>query len=280
MKSVDNFDQSSPHPARMYDWYLGGKDYYPVDQEAATKVLEVFPSVRRAAWVNREFMHRATTYLATIGIRQFLDIGTGIPTEWNLHQIAQKVAPESRIVYVDNDPLVLTHARALLGSTTTAGRTAYAEADVRHTHDILNAPELIDTLDLTRPVAISLVALLHFVPAADHPYDIVSTLMDAVPSGSYLVISHATADFDPEAFEHITRIYQEGGIDAEFRCRADVERFFAGLDLVEPGVTPPHRWRQDVEVPLPRKHSDYTSAVSADALDALVSFYAGVAVKP
>jgi hypothetical protein len=276
---VANFDQDAPHPARMYDYYLDGLDNYEVDRAAAAQVEKAFPSVRRAAWANREFMHRSTAYLAQIGIRQFLDIGTGIPTEPNLHQVVQKIAPESHVVYVDNDPLVLSFARALMTSAP-EGRTAYAEADVRRVDEILNMPALLRTLDLAQPVAISLIALLHFIPTGARPYDIVSALMDAVPSGSYLAISHATPDFAPETFAEITRIYNAGGMDAEFRSHAEVHRFFDGLELVEPGVVPPHRWHPDVEVPLRRRPGSDSPPVKADELDKLVSFYAGVAVKP
>ncbi|WP_024806022.1 SAM-dependent methyltransferase [Nocardia sp. BMG51109] len=268
-----------PHPARMYDWYLNGKDHYEADRIQAAKVEQAFPTVKLAAWINREFMHRATTFLARAGIRQFLDIGTGIPTEWNLHQIAQALAPDSRVVYVDNDPLVLTHARALMNSTP-EGRTSYVEADVTTPDDILTAPALLNTLDLSTPVAVSLVALLHFIPDSKHPYDIVTTLMDACPAGSYLVTSHATPDFDAETFAKITEIYQAGGMDAQFRTREEIERLFTGLQLVEPGITTPHRWHADIEVPLPNKRPPEPShPVDATDLDTQVGFYAGVARK-
>lgn len=246
----------------MYDWYLGGKDNYDVDREAGQKVLDVFPSVSVAAHVNREFMQRAIRFLADEGIRQFLDIGTGIPTQPNVHQVAQAVTPDARVVYVDNDPLVLAHARALM-----SGATAYVDADVTTPEAILSHPDLRGTLDLKQPVAVSLVALLHFIPDDRKPLEIIGRLMDAVPSGSYLVISHATTDFQPEVFAEIERIYHGNGMAAQFRSRAGVAAFFEGLELVKPGLVVPHLWR-------PTTPTDVDSTLGAD-----VSFYAGVARK-
>ncbi len=264
---------SRPHPARLYDFYLGGKDNYEADRMYAEQVQKVFPSVSKAAQVNRAFMHRATRYIAREGIRQFLDIGTGIPTEPNLHQIAQEIEPRARVVYVDNDPIVLAHARALMSSTP-EGRTTYVHADLTRPEQILTAPELTNTLRLDEPVAVSLVAVLHFVPDDQHPDDIVKILLEAVPSGSYLVMSHATPDFDPETFDEIQRIYRGGGMPCQFRTRAEVAGFFAGLAVADPGVVPPHRWRPDV---YPVGATDSESLVG---LDARVGFYAAVAQKP
>ncbi|WP_218019937.1 SAM-dependent methyltransferase [Nocardia salmonicida] len=181
------------HSARMYDYFLGGKDSYEVDRIAAEQALQQFPSVRLTARTNRDFMRHATGYLVEQGIRQFLDIGTGIPTSPNLHEVAQAHAPESRVVYVDNDPLVLAHARALLVSAP-EGSTAYVQADAADPAAILASPELTETLDLSKPVAVSLMALLHFVPG--DVYDIVNTLMAPLAPGSYLAMSHVTTDFD------------------------------------------------------------------------------------
>lgn len=265
--SVDKIDTTKPHPARMYDFYLNGKDYYEADLAAAATVESVFPTVKICAQTNRRFMHRATRWLASeAGIRQFLDIGTGIPTRPNLHQIAQDVAPDSRVVYVDNDPIVLRHAEALMRSTP-EGRTAYLHADVRDPKTIVEAERLHGTIDLTRPVALSLNALLHFVPDEFRPYETVEFLLDALPSGSYLVLSHCTPDFAPEMWEQVIGVYHRGGISAQVRSRGEVLRFFDGLDLVEPGLAVPHRWRPDGE-PLD------------GATDAAVSIYAGVARKP
>ncbi|TVL89428.1 SAM-dependent methyltransferase [Streptomyces sp. SAJ15] len=261
-------DTSRPHPARMYDYYLGGKDHYEVDLQAAAHVLEVYPGIKTCARTNRSFMHRATRWLAAeAGIRQFLDIGTGIPTEPNLHQVAQQVAPDARIVYTDNDPIVLTHAQALLRSTP-QGRTAYIQADVREPGRIMSAPELGDTLDLSQPIALSLNALLHFVPDEFKPYEIVQRMLEPLAPGSYLVLSHCTPDFDPATWEKVVEIYRQGGIPAQVRSRKEVEEFFTGLELVEPGVEVPHRWKPDAE------------AAAATVTDAEVSFWAGVARKP
>ncbi|ABW12495.1 protein of unknown function DUF574 [Parafrankia sp. EAN1pec] len=180
----------------MYDYYLGGKDNFPADREAAEQVIGTFPSVRALARQNRSFMTRATRYLAgEMGIRQFLDIGTGIPTSPNLHEVAQSLVPAARVVYADNDPIVLAHARALLASSP-QGRTVYLDADLRDPESILDSPQLRETLDLTQPVALSLVAILHFIKG-DEPYAIVRRLLDALPAGSYLVLTHGTADLDP-----------------------------------------------------------------------------------
>lgn len=234
-----------PHPARMYDYFLGGKDSYDADRAAAEQALRDFPAVRLTARTNREFMRKATRYLAEQGIRQFLDIGTGIPTEPNLHQVAQALAPESRVVYVDNDPIVLAHARALLVSTD-EGRTAYIQADAAEPEVILAAPQLRATLDLTQPVAVSLMALLHFVPG--DVYDIVNTLMAPLVPGSYLAMSHVTTDFDnglddPDGMARLLQVYADRGIPVRPRTRAEVARFFEQLELVDPGVEVIHRWR-------------------------------------
>jgi hypothetical protein len=264
---VDGIDISKPHPARMYDFYLQGKDYYEVDEAAAAHVEVVFPTIRITARTNRQFMHRATRWLASeAGIRQFLDIGTGIPTSPNLHQVAQEVAPETHVVYADYDPIVLRHAEALMRSGP-EGRTAYIQADVRDPQTILSAERLHRTLDLTRPVALSLNALLHFVPDENHPYEIVATLLDAIPSGSYLALSHCTPDFAPEMWEKVAEVYRQGGIPVQVRSRDEVLRFFDGLEMVEPGLSVPHRWRPD-------------GRSVEGATDAAVSMYAAVARKP
>ncbi|WP_050996989.1 MULTISPECIES: SAM-dependent methyltransferase [Frankia] len=255
-----------PHAARMYDYYLGGKDNFPADREAAEQAIAAFPNARVTARVNRAFMTRATRHLAAdAGIRQFLDIGTGIPTSPNLHEVAQAVAPDTRVVYADNDPIVLTHARALLTSTP-QGRTAYVDADLRDPAAILDSPELQKTLDLSRPLALSLVAIFHFLPDEDDPYGIVRRLVDALPSGSYLVLTHGTADFDPGA-EEFAAAYRQRGVPFQLRSRAEVERLFDGLELVDPGLLVAHRWRPDDDD-------------SMSLLDAQVGLYGGVARKP
>ncbi len=234
-----------PHSARMYDYFLGGKDNYEADRDAAEKALREFPAVRVTARTNREFMRHVTGYLAGQGIRQFLDIGTGIPTEPNLHQVAQELAPESRVVYVDNDPIVLSHARAFLVSSP-EGRTAYVQANAAEPTAILAAPDLTETLDLSQPVAVSLMALLHFVPG--DVYDIVNTLMKPLAPGSYLAMSHVTTDYDdgeddPDGMARLLQVYVDRGIPVQPRTRTQVQRFFDGLELVDPGVEVIHRWR-------------------------------------
>ncbi|MCM3920759.1 SAM-dependent methyltransferase [Frankia sp. AiPs1] len=233
-----------PHSARMYDYFLGGKDNFPADREAAEQSLAAFPNLRLVARENRAFLARTVRFLAgEVGIRQFLDIGTGIPTSPNLHEIAQGIAPDARVVYADNDPIVLTHARALLTGTP-QGATAYLDVDVRDVEGILSAVELRDTLDVTKPIALSLIALFHFVPDSDDPYGIVRRLVDALPVGSYLALSHITADEDP-GWEQVAETYRSRGIPLQPRTRAQVARFFDGLELVEPGVQVVHRWRPD-----------------------------------
>lgn len=249
-------DTSRPHPARVYDYLLGGKDNYPVDQELGEQMP---PEAKAAVTENRAFMHRAVGWAARTGIEQFLDIGTGIPTRPNLHQIAQEINPTARVVYTDNDPIVLRHAEALLVSTP-EGATDYLDADVREPGKILDHARAL--LDFERPIALSLIALMHFVPDEDDAYGITRTLLDALPSGSCLVLSHFTRDF-LSAEQDKTEEYRSSGISLRPRTRAEVARFFDGLDLVEPGLTTAPRWHQDTTLP---EHS-----VATD------SFYAGVA---
>ena len=237
------------HPARMYDFFLGGKDNYTADQAAAEQALKDFPAARVTACANRDFMERATGFLVGQGVRQFLDIGTGIPTARtpNLHEVVQQTAPDARVVYVDNDPIVMAHARALLVSTT-EGRIAYVQADARDPAAILSAPELTGTLDLTQPVAVSLFALLHFVRG--DVYQIVKALMEPLAPGSHLAMSHVTTDFDdgpddPDRMMRLLRVYIDRGIPMHPRSRAEVARFFDGLEVLSPGVEVIHRWRND-----------------------------------
>ena len=238
---LPSFDPSVPNPARMWNYWLGGKDNFGADREAAERVLEVMPSMPMIARAARLFLIDAVRQLATAhGIRQFLDIGTGLPTADNTHDVAQRDAPESRIVYVDYDPVVLTHAQALLTSSP-EGVTDYIQADLRDTDTILKGAAR--TLDLTRPVAILLIAVVHFIPDTDDPYAIVTRLMDAVPSGSYLVVSHAASDIAPEASAEMARRYnQMSSATITPRTRDQVARFFAGLDLLPPGLVPINQW--------------------------------------
>jgi hypothetical protein len=239
------FDVSVPHIARVYNYWLGGKDHFAADRIAAEQTIAVYPGIRDSARANRAFLARAVRYLAgTAGIRQFLDIGTGLPTVQSTHEIAQSVAPDSKIVYVDNDPLVLAHARALLTSSAD-GATAYLDADLRDVDKIL--AHAADTLDFGQPVAIMLIAILHYIPDADEARLIVARLLESVPAGSYLVISHAGSDLFPAEISAFEKSLNEHLPDDRHvaRARDEVERFFDGTDLVPPGVVRVSQWRPD-----------------------------------
>jgi hypothetical protein len=236
-------DISRAHPARRYDYWLGGKDNFAADRESGDLVAAQFPAIRTAVIENRKFLGRAVTYLVEHGVAQFLDIGTGLPTANNVHEVAQRVRPEARIVYVDNDPLVLVHARALLTSHP-AGRTAYVDADLTEPERILTDPAVRDTFDLTQPVALMLVSVLHFVTDDAVAYRTVRTLVDALPGGSYLVLSHATNDFmPPRTVEGITAADRSTRVDFGFRSHDAILAFADRLDLVAPGVVSTAEWR-------------------------------------
>jgi hypothetical protein len=241
-------DPTKPSSARIYDYFLGGKDNYEVDRQAAAKILEVWPTVASGVHHNRDFMTRAVRTLSDLGVRQFLDIGTGIPTEPNLHQIAQELNPAARVVYVDNDPLVLAYAHDLMASTP-EGKVAYIDADATDPQAILADPSFAETLNLDEPVAVSLVAVLHFIRDDQDPRGIVDTLMNALAPGSYLVISHITADFDPETMRRALATYRASGVHAQNRNREEVTTFFDGYDLLDPGVVGVHRWRPEADLP-------------------------------
>ena len=238
------FDISVAHPARVYDYWLGGTDNFPADREAAERVLAVTPGLRFRVRANRAFLARVVRYLAgEAGIRQFLDIGTGIPSANNTHEVAQATAPDSRVVYVDNDPIVLAHARDLLTSTD-EGATAYIEADLRDTQAIIDGAAR--TLDLSQPVAIMLLGILHLIQDSEDPYGIVARLLGAVPAGSYLAISHPASDVDAEEAAEAARRYDNSLPTTQTnRSRAQVTKFFDGLELVEPGVVQLNKWRPD-----------------------------------
>ncbi|MEU2265194.1 SAM-dependent methyltransferase [Streptomyces olindensis] len=245
-------DSSKAHPARVYDVFLGGKDHYPADRDAAAAALAANPRGYLDVRHNRDFLRRAvTTLVEQDGIRQFLDIGTGLPTAENVHQIAQRIEPGTRVVYVDNDPVVLAHARALLTSGP-EGRTDYIDADLRDPARILE--QAAKTLDFDRPVALCLVAILHFV-ADEEAYPLVSELLDALPAGSRLVLSHLTEDLNPENIRAVQRTYTERGFTFVLRSRAEVEKFFTEnrLEIADPGVVPAHRWRPDDAAPVPEQ---------------------------
>jgi S-adenosyl methyltransferase len=241
MNDQRTFDTTVPHSARVWNYWLGGKDNYPVDRAAGDKVCEIFPDIVEVARASRAFLARAVRYLAAEeGIRQFLDIGTGLPTADNTHEVAQRVAPSARIVYVDNDPLVLTHARALLTSNP-AGVTAYIDADVHEPEKILKGAA--QTLDFTQPIALMLLGIMGHVADNHEAWSIVNRLVDALPVGSYLVLSDGTAS--PQRDDADANYAESGGVPYRGRTPEQIARFFEGLDLVEPGVGPAPLWRPE-----------------------------------
>jgi hypothetical protein len=240
------FDTSVAHVARVYNYWLGGKDNFAADRAAGEQAIKAFPGIPLSARSNRAFLARTVRFLAgEAGIRQFLDVGTGIPSANNTHEVAQATAPASRVVYVDNDPIVLTHARALLASDP-AGATDYIDADMRDPQQIL--AQAVRLLDFSRPVALMLMAVLQHLDDEDAPYQIVQTLMDALPPGSYLAMSHPAKDIDAEAMakmaDSLNKMMAE---KVTFRDRAAVARFFDGLELVEPGLVQASKWRPTSE---------------------------------
>jgi len=235
-------DTSIAHSARVHDYWLGGKDNFAADRAAGDAVIAAYPGIVESVRANRAFLARAVRFLATeAGIRQFLDIGTGIPASNNTHEVAQAAAPASRVVYVDYDPVVLTHARALLTSTP-LGATDYIDADLRDPAKILQ--RAARTLDFSRPVAVMLIAVMHLIVDADDPYAIVATLMDAVPPGSYLALSQVAADIQAEQMAEAARRYNRLAHETQrHRTRDEVARFFDGLELAQPGLVPVQQWR-------------------------------------
>lgn len=257
-------DFTFPQAARFWDFLLGGKDNYEVDREIGEQVLGIFPELRDAARADRGFLARAVTHLVgAAGVRQLLDIGTGLPTVNNSHQVAQAIAPDSRIVYVDNDPMVLAHARVLLVSSP-EGATRYLHADVRDWEAILR--DAADTLDFDRPVALMLLGIMNYVLDDEVAYSIVSGLVDALPPGSYLAMSHPTAEVHANAIQESVDFYNASGAPPiKTRSRNDLLRFFDGLELIDPGVVSCSLWR-----PQPNhvgRHAEVTQ-------------YCGVARKP
>jgi S-adenosyl methyltransferase len=257
-----SFDTSVAHPARVYDYLLGGKDNYEADRAAAEAISAISPNVRPSVQANRAFLRRAVQFLAgEAGIRQFLDVGTGLPTAQNTHQVAQQIAADSRVVYVDNDPIVLSHARALLTGAP-EGATAYIDADIRDTDAILAAAA--DTLDFSEPVAVMLLCIMQYVPDSAGPHEIVARLMRAMTSGSYLTMSDTTRDIETEQMVAGAAQYNARLGPNQFtpRTRAEFARFFDGLEFVEPGLVPLPRWRAPADP------------------DQVIPMYAAVARKP
>jgi hypothetical protein len=260
---MPDFDTSVAHVARVYDYWLGGKDNFAADRAAGDQAIQAFPNIPLSARANRAYQARVVRFLAgEAGIRQFLDIGTGIPTANHTHEVAQSVAPECRVVYVDNDPVVLLHARALLASHP-AGATDYVDADLRDPQKILDGAGQL--LDFRRPVAVMLMAILQHIDDEHDPYAIVATLMDAVPAGSYLALSHPASDIDAEAMAKMANVLNQMMAEkVTFRNRDAVAGFFGGLELVDPGLVQASKWRPSSEM----------EAASPAAL------WAGVARKP
>jgi hypothetical protein len=253
-------DTGVPHIARVYDYCLGGKDNFAADREAADEFVKIMPSILPAVRECRKFLVRAVSFLAgECGVRQFLDIGTGLPTANNTHEVAQQVEPSCRIVYVDNDPIVLVHARALLTSHR-EGKTAYIDADLRNVDTIIDLAAR--TLDFSQPIALMLVGVLHCIPDDGDPYGIVTRLLAALPSGSYLVLGHPASDVETAAASRAT-----SGLNAKlaepvtFRPRDQVDRFLDGLDVLPPGLVQYQQWRPDEDEP----YDGQTSAWSAVA---------------
>jgi len=237
------FDIARPSPARIYDYFLGGKDHFAVDRQAAERVIAAMGEAagRAGAWENRRFLQRAVRLLVEAGIDQFIDLGTGLPTQGNVHEIAQEVNPDARVVYVDNDPIVLAHGRALLARNQS---TTVITADIRDPDSILGHPRLNALIDFSRPVAVMLVAVLHFIRDADDPAGIVKRFRDVMAPGSYLTLTHASTDGLPlEDLTQIVKVYDKATSPAVFRSREQIKSLFDGTQLIEPGLVHPWQWQ-------------------------------------
>ena len=240
-------DVTIPQSARVYDYWLGGRDNYPPDRELGEALAQAIPTIRTMVRAQRALLSRIVRYLAgEAGVTQFFDVGTGIPTFGNVHEVAQAVVPDSRVLYVDNDPIVLAHARALMTSSP-EGYTDFILADLRDPDAILGDPAFKQTLDLSRPVALMLVGILHHLRDDDRPYEAVGRLLDVLPSGSALVIVHPGSDFDREAMVRMAATAQAGGIPYVPRSKEECARFFDGLEMVEPGLVPILAWRPEMD---------------------------------
>ncbi|MCY1144053.1 SAM-dependent methyltransferase [Actinoplanes sp. Pm04-4] len=261
-------DPTEPNPARRYAYWLGGKDHFAADRASGDLIAETLPTIRYAAIANREFLRRATTFLASQqGITQFLDIGCGLPTDENTHQIAQRFTPGARTVYVDNDPLVAVHGRALLERPHPSAITTFVEADLRQPAAILDNKRLQATFNLQEPVGLLLVAVLHFLDDNDHPHALVRQLLDALAPGSWLVISHGSQDLlVPKVAAAAAGVIAKSGVPTTLRSRDEIGDFFTGLELAPPGLVPVQRWRA-------RTRGDI-------APDTAVGIYGGAARKP
>ncbi|GAA2068926.1 SAM-dependent methyltransferase [Streptomyces albiaxialis] len=256
---AEEIDTSRPHPARIYDYLLRGKDNYEVDRHAADELAAVAPEVRIGVRANRAFLQRAVRQVTESGIRQILDIGTGLPTSPNVHETAQEIAPDVRVAYVDNDPIVNAHASALLSRS---GGTRIVLGDLRDPRAIVEHPDVREVVDFDEPVALLLVAILHFLTDEERPEEVVATLRDALPAGSCMVLSHATDDFADRSAAQA--VYSKATASLNLRSRAQVERFFDGFELIEPGLVQVPFWRPDAPPP-PQSEE--------------IGFYGGVAHK-
>jgi S-adenosyl methyltransferase len=237
-------DLSVPSPARMYDYWLGGKDNFPADREAARRVCTAYPDVRRLARANRRFLTRAVWFMAAHGIRQYIDLGTGIPTSPNVHEVARQAVAGARVVYVDNDPVVTVHSQALRAGDD--GVIAIS-GDIRRPQDILAHPEVAGLIDFTQPVGILFISVLHFISSGEDLDGIVAAFRRRMAAGSYLAISHATTDgADPAVLAEIAQVYEKATSPAVPRPSAQIQELFTGLDLVEPGLVDVSRWRPDI----------------------------------
>ncbi|WP_232320464.1 SAM-dependent methyltransferase [Herbidospora daliensis] len=242
----------------MYDYWLGGKDNFEADRKVAEGTAAVSPGIVQGARDNRAFLGRAVRYLAEQGVTQFLDIGTGIPTQGNVHEVAQQINPAARIAYVDNDPIVMTHARALLRGTR-EGRTCYVEADLREPKSILEHPEINDVIDFGRPVALVIVGTLMFIADEEDPAGLVHQFTEALVPGSHFAVSHVTADFFPKAVGNAADAYRSSKLGFTPRSREQISEYFEGFELVEPGMVPVALWRpdEDLELASGREHGAY-----------------------
>jgi hypothetical protein len=248
-----HIDVTVPNVARMYDYYLGGKDNFAADRAAAAKVLQVAPFAPRLARQNRSFLARAVRYLAGIGITQFLDIGAGLPTQGNVHEVARQVSPDARVVYLDNDPVVVTHGRALLGVDR---NTVVLQRDLRHSAELLGDPEIRELIRPGEPVGLLLLAVLHCLDAGDEPYRVMADLRKGLPPGSHVVISHISGD--DEVTANSSTVYRDASTAMTHRTPDEILGFFDGFGLLEPGLVALDRWRpDDTTAPAPATGSGY-----------------------
>ncbi|MFI0372579.1 SAM-dependent methyltransferase [Actinomadura sp. 1N219] len=257
-----DFDVDTPNAARMYDYYLGGKDNYPADREAAEKIMALGPS-RDICVANRRFLGRAVRLAARDGIRQFLDLGTGLPTQENVHEVAQREAPGARVVYVDYDPVVLAHARALKAIDAT---TAVVREDVRKPREILDHPEVLGLIDFSEPVAVLFVAVLHCLTDDEDPWGVVRAFAERMAPGSHLIVSHLTDDAHPDVGAAAREVYDAATAPLIHRGHAAISRFFDGFEVLEPGVTVVNEWRPEGDLDRERPGGEW--------------FYVGVGRKP